>query len=186
MATLDQVVTIPELRRELRLRSAANDDLLTRHRRAAVGYVERLIERAIVTREDVELRAAVPAGAGDILTFRVRDAVAPSGAPAVRYRPADAVRGPDRTATVNAGGVAVDVARVDVWPPADGWPAMHAEAGVSLTINVGVPEADLRPEWGQAAVLVARELYDGNALDALPSSGVVERLLRPYWPTFAD
>ena len=180
MASLEEALPLAELRRELRLRSAADDVLLVRHRAAAIAFVSRYIGRAIVSAADVEVRVPAPTGARDVVSFFVADPVAPDGALAVKYRAFSRGRGPSRPDSIDAGDKVAYRNRIDAWPPADGWPDWRLEAGFAVVVGVGVPAGDLEPEWGQAAVLVARELYEGNILDALPSQNVVERLLRNH------
>ena len=186
MATLDEILTLSDLKRELRIRSAFHDPLLERHRASAIGHVSALISRPLVSRSGVELLADAPCRGDDILVFRARDVVGAGGALPVHYRAQASARGPARDATIDAGGVAVSAGAVEAWPPADGWPAMRAEVGVGVIVDVGVASEVVaaHPQWGQAAVLVARELYEGNALDALPSGNALERLVHPFWQPY--
>ena len=191
MATLDDVLSLADLRRELRIRSTLNDALLERHRAAAIGHIEQRVDRSIVDRPSVSVRAAAPGRDDEIIIFKVLDAARFTGdaganpaALSVRYRAAGAARGPARDSAIDAGGVALERDRVQAWPPPAGWPAMREEVGVEVVVAVGMDAGDIRIEWGQAAVLIARELYEGNALDNLPSGGVVDRLVRPYWRAY--
>ena len=183
MATPEEALPLADLREDLGIRSSLRDRRLARHRAAALAHVEQLVARNIVDRDDVEVRACIPERADQVIRFPVLDAKAPGAgaALAVRYRAAASARGPTRDATVDAGDVAIFFDRVEAWPPAEGWPAMREEAGVSIRVAAGMAADELPAEWAQAATLVARELYEGNALDSLPSGGVVDRLVRPYW-----
>ena len=201
MASPDDLITLPRLREGLGIVGDSQDSNLSAYRSAALGYIERYTGRSILNREgweseesDFEYKPRMTARwtqemFPDGLFFRISDIQADSEVTLLFSNEDDDPAGK----AAQSEQVAVSSARVNlfhdgilIYPDPDHraqfWSdRIRLEYPVPrLICNRGMPAGIIPAEWGSAAELIVRAIFDGSAYDAMDTRSALGMLLAPF------
>ena len=184
MASLDQIATVAELRKFLRLTTDDDLDLLEAHRQTAVEAIENYTGRHLLDRTgDAAIEAEAFALANGDLQFFIRDAQI-AATQTLAYRPASADPGfaRDSTLSVPSERILVRPTRVIMRAGADGWPDRQPDLPFAAAFNVGIENSAFPETFRTAAKFLVRELYESSGIDvdALPEGSILATILAPY------
>lgn len=184
MATLDEIATVAELRKFLRLATDDDLDLIEAHRQTAVEAIENYTGRYLLDRTgDAAIEAEAFDLSGGDLQFFIRDARI-GNSQTLNYRPATADPGFERGSTlaVPRDRILIRPTRVIMRAGADGWPDRQRDRPFAAAFEVGIEAAQLPETFRTAAKYLVRELYESSGIDvdALPQGSILSTILAPY------
>lgn len=181
MASLDDVVTIPDLRHALGVVSTDDDARIGGHRASAVALIESYTSRNILTRQVTGESSALPA---QDMIFYVPD-VQDAASWTLRYRRPEDDPGFATTASVDvrADQVRVRPDHVILRPDADGWPEIQRGNLYSVEFTCGMDSDGVPEVLKEATGMLVRVLYEGSAMDAIPRGSLVGAMIAPYSST---
>ena len=194
MATPDEVISVAELRQELRLAGDHHDALLAGHRASALALVSELSSRPIL---DVDQTYPVRLPAlGSELPLRLLDVVI-RAVSRIEYWSAGRTgrEASDRQwAPADLGrlelipGLGPGPVSWEIWPPAGGWPEVGYDRNVrvigpaGMTVGAAANARDARflPVVRAAVILLVRGFYDGDAV--MGAKRAAGDLISPFLP----
>ena len=161
--TATDVVTLDEIKAELRIDAAVSDHdtLLTGHIEAAVSFVSRHVDAPMV---DVDETIYVPRPGGASLPVSFV-ALAVKSVESVKYwtfANSTLRDEPDATIAGGALGRLVSHGRHNLlYPPADGWPEALQGSLLAVQVKRGLAIDATTKALKQAVILCVRQFYDG-------------------------
>ena len=184
MAALDEIATVAELRKFLRLATDDDLDILEAHLQTAVEAIENYTGRYLLDRDgDAAIEAEAFGLPNGDLQFFIRDAQI-GNSQTLTYRAASADAGFERSSTlaVPRDRILIRPTRVIMRAGSDGWPERQADLPFAAAFNVGIEAAKLPETFRTAARFLVRELYESSGIDvdALPEGSILATILAPY------
>ena len=182
-ATALDFLPLAEMKRNLRIEpgDTSQDDLIEGNIEEAISFIERRASRVIVNQSKV-LNLIPPASSMTLLLLPGRDILSVGE---VKYWTTSGALRDDPNGTVTGLGRFFNSVNTSqnsyVYPPTAGWPEVLSDSCLQVTVNLGLddPPAGIK----SAAILVARQLYDGYA--EIRPTAAFEALLAPWvrWGT---
>ena len=190
---VEDFLPITEVREKCAVGNSSADDLLTRHRAAAIAHVEKITQRNILDRSVTVMclpeytqaqrrfsNLPILPGPGQPVVFGVPDAkeIGLEGL-SIEYRTKSETAGYNRDGRIVVAADQIDVTQSRVYAIQDTWPEADPSIAWRAVFSVGIVAGKAPPEFQTAVLFLVREMYFGSMLDQL-KGGVVEAILRDH------